>query len=224
MRLADNVEMLEITDPGPHHPVLIWDDNDVVLIDTSYLEQTEALRSEIERCGFSFDLVTHVILTHQDVDHTGNARILQQYGATIAAGIHEVPFIQGDQPLTKITDMESTDLPPDRVPFLEMLKDHAPKLTVHVDIPLDNGQELPICGGLTTVFTPGHTPGHIAVWIPGADLIVCGDAANIRDGVLVGPNPAMTHDMGEGTISFDKIKSVGARRYVTYHGGYLDAG
>ena len=222
MKLADNIEMLEITNPGPHHPVLMWDDNDVVLIDTSYVEQTEALRAEIERCGFSFDDVTHVILTHQDVDHTGNARILREHGAKIAAGIHEVPFIQGDQPLTKITDMESIDLPPDRVGFFEMLKDHAPKLTVHVDIPLEDGQVLPIYGGLTTVFTPGHTPGHIAVLIPSADLIVCGDAANIRDGVLIGPNPAMTHDMEEGTISFGKLKSAGAHRYVTYHGGYVE--
>ena len=221
MKLADNVEMLDVLNPGPHHPVLMWDDKDVVLIDTSYIDQTDALRAEIERCGFTFDQVTQVILTHQDIDHTGNARILREHGAKVLAGEFDTPYIQGDLPLTKITDMENADLDPERAGFLDRLKQRAPEQYVHVDTPLTDGQELPFCGGMTAVFTPGHTPGHIVVHIPWADLIVCGDAANIRDGVLIGPNPAMTHDMKAGTESFEKIKAVGASRYVTYHGGYL---
>lgn len=222
MKLADNVDMLEVADPSPHHPVLLWDEKDVVLIDTSYLDQTEALRAEIARCGFTFDQVTTVILTHQDTDHTGNARLLREHGARILAGEVETPFIQGDVPLTKITDMEAVaDLPPDKVAFLAMLKERAPEQSVHVDTKLVDGQELPLVNGLRIIHTPGHTPGHIVVHIPWADLIVCGDAANVRDGVLVGPNPAMTHDMEAGTMSFGKIKAQGASRYVTYHGGYL---
>ncbi len=225
MRLADRVEMLEIKDPGPHYPVLVWDDQELVLIDSSYLDQTAALRAEVERCGFTIDQITRVILTHQDIDHTGNAGVLRRLGATVLAGAVEAPFIQGDLPLTKITDLEGSDggVPPQRQGFLDMLKELSPRLAVPVDLTLSDGQELPYCGGLRVVDTPGHTPGHVAIQLLESTIVVCGDAANISDGRLIGPNPQMTHDMAEGMVSFSRLTALGAAGYVCYHGGYVAA-
>jgi glyoxylase-like metal-dependent hydrolase (beta-lactamase superfamily II) len=225
MRLADNVEMLEIESPGPHHPVLVWDDRDVVLIDASFPGNFDALAAEIARAGFTTHQITRVIVTHQDVDHTGAARRLRAGGATIAAGRTEVPFIQGDVPLTKITDLEALTPPlaPERASFLAMLQAAAPEQTVPVDVPLDDGHVVDWCGGMRAIATPGHTPGHMAVLLLGCNIVVCGDAANIVDGTLCGPRPAMTHDMAAGMRSLERLKALGAAGYVSYHTGYLPA-
>jgi glyoxylase-like metal-dependent hydrolase (beta-lactamase superfamily II) len=55
-----------------------------------------------------------------------------------------------------------------------------------------------------------------------SNIAVCGDAANIRDGELAGPNPVHTYDMEEGMKSLEKIKTIGAKGLVAYHGGYLE--
>ena len=222
MWIANNVEMLRVEDPNPHYPVLTWDDHEVVLIDTSYLGQIDGLSSEIKRCGFTLDQVTRVILTHQDIDHIGNAKLLREQGIELMAGQAEIPFIQGDEPLTKITDLsdQADRLEPGRRDFLTMLTTLSPKLVTPVDTSLIDGQLLPYCGGIQVVDTPGHTPGHICLFLKAADLIVCGDAANITNGVLSGPNPLMTHDMVVGMESFQKICSLGAAAYTCYHGGY----
>jgi len=41
-------------------------------------------------------------------------------------------------------------------------------------------QVFPICGGIEFVHVPGHTPGHVAVYLQDSRIIVCGDAANIK--------------------------------------------
>jgi len=86
---------------------------------------------------------------------------------------------------------------------------------------LTDGQELPICGGITVIHTPGHTPGHISLLLSGSNIAVCGDAANINEGELVGANPGMTHDMGAAAESFKKLADLDVAGYVCYHTGYL---
>ncbi|MCL2779986.1 MAG: MBL fold metallo-hydrolase [Actinomycetia bacterium] len=223
MRIANNVEMLEVPTPAPHHPVLIWDDDDVVLIDTSFPGELPALEAELARCGFTIEQVNKVILTHQDIDHIGNAKAFRAAGAELMAGAREVRHIQGDEPLTKLADMEANldQLPPERAGFHQMLKDAAPALYTPVDTALADGQELPLCGGIRVVFAPGHTPGHIVLLLCAANVVVCGDAANIVDGQLVGSNPQMTHDTRDAEASLARIKSLGASGYLSYHTGYL---
>jgi glyoxylase-like metal-dependent hydrolase (beta-lactamase superfamily II) len=223
MRIAKNVEMLEMTVPGKHYPVLLWDERDVVLLDTGYPGQFEQLSSEIGRCGFKPEQITKVILTHQDIDHIGNAKILRGLGAEIMAHKEEAPYIQGDKKFTKVADMEANieKLPPERLSFYNTLKASLPDLYLHVDTMLSDGQKIQACGGMEVVYTPGHTPGHITLLLCDSKIIVCGDAANIKDGKLSGSNFAFTHDAAAAERSVIKILSLDVSGYVCYHGGYL---
>ncbi|MCL2655480.1 MAG: MBL fold metallo-hydrolase, partial [Coriobacteriia bacterium] len=164
-----------------------------------------------------------VILTHQDIDHIGSARLLRDAGAQIMAHEIEAPAIQGADPLIKIADMEAhlDELPEPQKAFYHQLKDAMPNLIVPVDVLLTDGQELPICGGITVIHTPGHTPGHISLLLSESNIAVCGDAANINEGKLVGANPGMTHDMAIATESFKKLAALDVAGYVCYHTGYL---
>ncbi len=66
--------------------------------------------------------------------------------------------------------------------------------------------------GLEVVDTPGHTPGHIAVFDPATAILVAGDSlngegsgvANVVDGVG-GPNPRFTPDMATAIESVRKL-------------------
>jgi len=223
MRIAKNVEMLEIKAQAVYYPVLLWDEKDVVLLDTGFPGQFELIKESIAKCGFSPEQITKVILTHQDIDHIGNAKIFRSLGAEIIAHKEEAPCIQGDKPLTKLADMEANldKLTPERLGFYNMIKASAPELSVHIDTLLTDGQTIPVCGGIKVIYTPGHTPGHIALLLCESGILVCGDAANISDGGLCGSNPMHTHDMAAAERSFEKMISIGANGYVCYHSGYL---
>jgi len=225
MRITDCVEMLEIAMPqgGTIYPVLVWDDKDVVLFDTGFPGQYEMISAAIEKAGFSVEQITKIVLTHQDIDHIGTAKQMAEQGAKIMAHEKEAPYIQGDLPSSKVSKMEERmkDLSAEERSFYERLQSSLPYLYVPVDVLLHDDEELPFCGGIQVVFTPGHTPGHTAYFLKESKVLITGDAANSTNGELTGPNPNHTLDMEKAEESFEKLKKVNADFIVCYHGGLL---
>lgn len=102
MEMAKGVQMLQLDFHGNLiHPVLLWDPDTTVLIDTGFPGQMEDLRAAMQKAGVSLDKLTAVILTHQDVDHIGCLpEILQECGNHVSVYAHELdqPYIQGGAP------------------------------------------------------------------------------------------------------------------------------
>lgn len=224
MRIAKNVEMLEITtDQGAFYPVLIWEDGQVVLIDTGLPGQMQLFRAAIGEAGFAPEQVGTVMLTHQDMDHIGCARAFAELGAQIWAHEAEAPYIAGAQTPVKIAAMERRweQLSEAEQAFCTQVKAHAGRFQVPVDRLLRDGEGLPLCGGIEVIHTPGHTPGHIALLLEAEGILVAGDAANIEGGRLVGADPAHTQDLQQAQQSFEKLQQRKPRAVVCYHGGLL---
>lgn len=224
MKIANNIQMIEIkSERGTLYPVLISGDNELVMIDTAMPMQTEVLKKAVEQAGYTFDKITKVILTHQDLDHIGSAKILSDMGAEILAHELETPYIQGDKTSIRLSDMESRldQLNEGERTFYERAKAGAPYFYVKVNQQLKDGEILDICGGIKIIHTPGHMPGHIALLLQESNILVAGDAANIADGKLVGADPNYSKDMGEAQVSFDKIISLKPASIVCYHGGVV---
>lgn len=59
--------------------------------------------------------------------------------------------------------------------------------------------------GLEVIATPGHTPGHIAVFDAATGVLVAGDAINTSASEVTGPNPAFTTDMASANASVAKL-------------------
>ncbi len=225
MRIADNVEMLSIhAENGVNHPVLTWDDNELVLIDTGLPMQTEALREAVAAAGFALTRITKVIITHQDLDHIGSAKALSGMGAEILAHTIEAPYIQGDVTSIRLAQMEArlSEASEDERAFYERAKKGAPYFYVHVDRLLEDGETLNFCGGVEVIHTPGHMPGHIALLLKKSRIIVAGDAANILEGELTGADPKFTEDMETAAESLLKMKAKHPAGMVCYHGGYIE--
>lgn len=204
MQISKGVEMLHIEFQGYIiHPTLLWDQEMAVLIDTGFPGQMEDLRVAMEKVGVPFAKLKVVILTHQDIDHIGSLPdILQKYGNTIKVYAHELdkPYIQGD--LTLLKDGHLKDLPKGKVD--DILKD---------------GQELPYCGGIRIIHTPGHTPGHISLYLQQSKTLIAGDSMYSVNGIIVGIHAPTALDINEARHSLKKYLELDIESVICYHGG-----
>ena len=101
---------------------------------------------------------------------------------------------------------------------LSGLFDFAPGMfEIQIDRQLRNGECIDL-GGLTleSIHTPGHTPGHMAFFIPKHDLLFSGDIDLTPFGPFYGHDFA---DIGDFLSSIEKLKQVKAKIVVTGHAG-----
>ena len=230
MRIAENIEALELRmnltgQSSIIYPALLWDSDGATLIDTGIPGQLDAVRREIENTGVDFESVHRIILTHQDIDHIGVLpEIVRVRGSEIEVLAHEEdkPYIEGDKPLIKMNRermaqmMES--LPESQRQQLERIFSTPP--AGKVDRTLHDGEELPFYGGIDVIHTPGHTPGHLSLFVKKARLLIAGDELRVEEGELVGPSEWATLDMESAKASLRKLTDYQIDNVLCYHGGF----
>ena len=230
MRIAENIEALELRmnltgQSSIIYPALLWDSDGATLVDTGIPGQLDAIRREIENAGVDFESVHRIILTHQDIDHIGGLpEIVRVRGSEIEVLAHEEdkPYIEGDKPLIKMNRermaqmMES--LPESQRQQLERIFSTPP--AGKVDRTLHDGEELPFYGGIEVIHTPGHTPGHLSLFVKKARLLIAGDELRVEDGELVGPSEWATPDMESAKASLRKLTDYQIDNVLCYHGGF----
>jgi glyoxylase-like metal-dependent hydrolase (beta-lactamase superfamily II) len=228
--IAPQVEVLDLKmdlfeAPRSMRPTLFWDEKEAILVDAGFPGQLEQLREEIERAGVSLDRLTRLIVTHQDIDHIGGITALLALNDRIEVLAHEQerPYVVGEKRLVKISPERMTQ----HFERLSFLPEEERKATINaftnararVDRTLSGGERLPYCGGIVVIHTPGHTPGHISLYLESSRVLVAGDALNTSDGRLVGPNPQLTPEIGQATGSLKKLARYDIETVVCYHGG-----
>ena len=227
MKLAQNIALLPISREGMGklNLVLAWDEKNLVLVDAGLPGQTDDIAKAIADEGFKAEDLTHIIITHQDWDHLGCVADLQKLAPNlkVVAHVDEAPYLDGRTvPIKLAARLEQYDsLPAEQRVFIDRWKDMQENSPITVHEQVQDRQLLPICGGIEIVHVPGHTPGHIAVCFKESRIIVCGDAANISGGEIVGSNPIHTHDMNQAEESLNKIKGCNLSGIVAYHTGFL---
>lgn len=222
MKVSNGVATLELNIQGfALHPTLIWDDEEAVLIDSGMPGQLEQIRTAMNDLGVPFEKLKAVIVSHQDIDHIGSLpELLQAATNQINVYAHELdkPYIEGKFPLIK-TDPERMNkeewasLPKE----MQLLYTNPPKCNVNQI--LENGQELPYCGGIQVIHTPGHTPGHVSLYVKKSKTLVAGDAMICVDGSLQGPVQRTTLDMNTALASLEKYLNFDIESVICYHGG-----
>jgi glyoxylase-like metal-dependent hydrolase (beta-lactamase superfamily II) len=222
MRIDKGLAMIELKIQGfGLNPTLIWDDDMAVLVDTGMPGQLVQIRLAMSEVGVSFDKLKAVILTHQDLDHIGSLpEILNQFNNNIEVYAHTLdkPYIEGTLPLIKtdpnrMSNEQWASLP-EQMQFLYM---NPPKSKVNKT--LEGGEELSYCGGIQIIFTPGHTPGHISLYLKQSKTLIVGDAMVVEDGVLRKPIPQTTLDLKTAIDSLQKFLEFDIEKVICYHGG-----
>jgi len=208
--LATGVYDLELpldTDDGSRvfHAAAIETDHGVVLVDTGLPNQADDVRDALAAIGHDLADVSIVVFTHQDGDHVGAAAdLLAETDAVTMAGGGDVPAIDGrDDPLKGGGER----YPP-----------------VDVAVELVEGVRFDTrAGPVEVVETPGHTPGHLSLHVPDADLLLAGDALIGGENGIEGPNERVTPDLERAYESVSHLAEYAYDRVLCYHGGLVDA-
>ncbi len=231
MKIAKGIETIDLVmnmmgNESLIHPTLLWDDNEIILVDTGIPGQLHEIRDAIEQAGVPFNKLTKVILTHQDIDHIGSLpEILKDADHEIEILAHEAdkPYIEGDKPLLKFSPERLASrletFPEELRQKIRALLDNP--ITAKVDRTIQDGEVLPYCGGITVIFTPGHTPGHISLYHHTSKTLITGDSLVSDNGKLLGSRAEVTHDMETALQSIKKYTQYDIETVVCYHGGLV---
>jgi glyoxylase-like metal-dependent hydrolase (beta-lactamase superfamily II) len=92
---------------------------------------------------------------------------------------------------------------------------------VGVDEHVENGSHLELARGTQVIFTPGHTPGHISLYLEGSKILIAGDAVTAEGGYLNGPNPSATLNMRTAIQTVKRLADLDIDTIVCYHGGVV---
>lgn len=213
--------------PQPIYPVVLWDERHCVLVDCGYVDSLPHIEKALHHSGLSPDAVTHLILTHQDHDHVGAAAAFQRKypKVRILASLQEAPYLSGERKSLRLEQAEQlqAQLPPEQQAFARafcgLLRSVEP---LRVDQLLSDDELLPFCGGCRVLATPGHTPGHISLYLPELDTILAGDAIALEDGIPVLANPQFTLNPEQAESSMKRLLGHPAKRILCYHGGLYE--
>ncbi len=171
------------------------DDDGLTLVDTGIPPAGEKILAQLKAAGYQPADVKRILMTHAHPDHAGALPLLQQAtGAEVWCHALDKPAIQGEMPVA---------VRPGRLSMPQtMLK------PVQVNRTVEDGEVLPILGGLQVIATPGHTPGHVSFWQPDQRLVITGDAVLYLFNRLTLPLAFLTADMDENRRSVQKLAAL----------------
>lgn len=229
MKIENGIYMLEIESnttgkPTTIYPTLILNNDSLILIDTGFPGVFNQICEAIEKEGLQISKLDTIIFTHQDIDHIGNVvDILKKVTGDIEIFSHEEEkaYINGEKTPVKLAMLESNfeNLPDNMKAAHKMLKAGFQNNKVNIDETLINGQELPYCGGITVIHTPGHTPGHICLYFNHWKILIAGDIFAVNDGLLLRGNQDYNFDNEENKKSIQKLMKYDIETVICYHGG-----
>ena len=210
------------------YPVLLQDENELILVDCGYANFLSTLEEHAFKKGIDFSKLTKVVITHHDHDHIGSlAAIKQKYPhVQVIASEKDAQYVAGRAKSLRLEQAERTQssLPPEQQEagkaFQHILKSVE---NIEVDITVIDGVAFQWCGGVEIVETPGHMPGHISIYLKEFKVLISGDALAIENGNLGIAEPQFTLDKAEAKKSVQKLLNYNIQKIICYHGGeYLE--
>jgi len=144
----------------PSANMILIKDKFPILIDTGFGSDVKETEQLIKETGVSPEELHLIVNTHYHSDHVGgNFHFQKNYGVPIAAHKWEADLINFSDP--EACSAEWLDQPVEPYRVDKKLSD--------LD-EIDTGNRT-----LQVLHTPGHTLGHISLYEPEAEILICGD-------------------------------------------------
>lgn len=200
-----------------------------VLIDTGLPEASESI---VEAAGKRFGTdrpPKAIILTHGHFDHVGAiTELLKHWDVPVYAHEKELPYLTG-----------KADYPPGDPEvsggLLAKLSPLYPNKAINLGErvqPLPQDESVPNMPGWRWVHTPGHTPGHVALFRETDRLLIAGDAfvtvkpesllkVMVQEKEVHGPPAYFTPNWMEAGDSVKRLRSLNPSLAVTGHGRHM---
>ena len=145
----------------------------------------------------------------------------------VAASRTEQPYLTGEKKNLRLAQAEQLQehLPEEQKAFgLQFCQQLRAVRPVKVDLEVEEGNWFPWAGGCRVLATPGHTPGHISLYLEQEKVLITGDAAVVEEGRLEVANPQFCLDLEQAERSLERLRGIPCARYICYHGGVLEKG
>ncbi len=208
------------------HPTLIIQDEELTLIDTGYPGFMDKIEREIKRLNYNMENLKNIIITHYDDDHIGALKAFKdKYPNTqIISSFVEAKYIGGHAKSERLIQAENllNEMSEDEKQYAEAFVDMLKELEhIDVDVEVTNGA-LILNNEVEIIATPGHTSGHISLYIQSVNSVITGDAAVKEGETLNVANPEYSMNLEDAENSLKKIKDLNAEKYYCFHGGLLE--
>ncbi|MCC3154177.1 MBL fold metallo-hydrolase [Hymenobacter sp. BT770] len=195
--------------------VFLLQGDGLTLIDTGVPGSTEKVLAAIRKGGKNPEDIRNIVLTHWHPDHAGNAAELKQrFKARVYAHAAESDILeQGGGPRPRYLTPGLVNW----VAFRLFIKGISPQIApVIVDEQVQDGDVLPLAGGLRVVHTPGHSAGHMALLVEPDGVLIAGDICANASGL---DYSIVYEDLAVGRQSILKAADLSFDQAVFGHGG-----
>ena len=219
MRIAQSLHLIGSSIVNSY---LVEEAGKVTIVDAGLPGYWRDLPAELAAMGRTIEDVRAVVLTHGDTDHVGFAeRLRRERGVPVY--VHELDAARARGEVKK----PGSGWGPVRIrPLLGFLVYsglrgglRVPPLTEVVTF--GDGATLDVPGAPRIVHLPGHTPGSVAIHVPGVDVVFLGDAMTTRSVLTgeVGPRLApFTLEKDQALASLSKLDGIDATWVLPGHG------
>ncbi len=192
----------------------------LTLIDTGLAGRAERIFAAIEALGRRPEDLRQIVITHCHNDHIGSlAGVVERSDARVLVHALDAAVVRGERPPAGPNARGAWRLV---APLLALVPQRIQP--ARVDRELADGDEIDLDGGAKVVYTPGHTPGSISLYLPARRLLFAGDAAANAFGLgpPSGPFGLFNEDQVQVKESFRKLAQLDFDVACFGHGRPLD--
>jgi glyoxylase-like metal-dependent hydrolase (beta-lactamase superfamily II) len=174
------------------------------LIDCGYARSRGRIEKAMSEHGSALADLARVVCTHGHPDHAGGARELALAGIPVL--IHPA-----DGERLAITWREMLRQP-SRGKFFAAMTPEPPQT-----VPIENGDVLPMLGGLRVIHTPGHTPGSVCFFGARDRILFVGDTLQRRFGRVSFASVLYSDDITMARRAVQRLASLDVETVVFSH-------
>jgi len=183
----------------------LLDEPELTLIDAGLIGSAGRVQRYVKKMGRSLDDLTRIICTHAHPDHIGGVREL--------AGDRDVEVLMHPADLDglKVT-LRDAVANRNRSQLIAYFTRHPGEAT-----PIEDGQVLPMLGGLRVVHTPGHTAGSVCLYAERDRLLFVGDNLQVIRRKVTFASSVFSDDMSLARASVARMAELDVQTIVFSH-------
>ncbi|MGZ8563155.1 MAG: MBL fold metallo-hydrolase [Candidatus Limnocylindria bacterium] len=203
--------------PGVHQvrmlgaDAFLLEEDRLTLIDAGMGGSRLLLERYLRRIGRRLDELDTIICTHGHPDHIGGVGELVRDRDDVTVLIHPDDLAGLQRPLREA--MATAESHGERRGRIIDYLTRAPADPT----PVEDGEVLPILGGLRVVHTPGHTPGSICLYLERPRILFSGDVLQVIRGQLTYASAFFSHDHAGARGSVERLAALDVETIALAH-------